>query len=446
MHRFFIFRRGRYWYVQFYNEHCKKWDTAKSTKQTDENEARLVADKWRREGIPQVYGKSRPLKEVEAVSSIIHSIKNNPITSQDVEKIVEALKERDLIEAAVVKKGQGSEQLCSWLISFWNYDTSPYVKEKLEYGHSIGRRHCYDMGLHVKNYWQSYFKDKRLCETTKTDLKAFSLWLSDHESLKAKSINNILNAGTVVFRWAFNNELIPSNPAAGLIKFSGKARKRGILSRKEAKKLFSLKWYDIRSYLGNKLASCSGLRAGEILGLQVRDIGEDRLYIRHSFSNHDGLKSTKTGKERIVPFFMPTLRRQLFNLARRNPQGVSPTSFIFWSFVKSDRPMDFHHLNRGLKKMLLRLHLSEDQIKNNPEKVECVKNYWKRRNVVFHSWRHFFASEMANQLEQRKVMLATGHSQAEVFKVYADHASEEIIKEVGDTAFKTFGDIIGGVE
>jgi len=46
---------------------------------------------------------------------------------------------------------------------------------------------------------------------------------AESKNLKPKTINNVLAAGTVALRWAAENELIGSNPAAGLVTFSGTA-------------------------------------------------------------------------------------------------------------------------------------------------------------------------------------------------------------------------------
>jgi integrase len=77
-------------------------------------------------------------------------------------------------------------------------------------------------------------------------------------------------------------------------------------------------WADERSRLGNILAMCTGLRAGEILAIQVRDLGEDRLRVRHSWSLLDGLKGTKTGKERIVPL-IPSVCNSLLEPISQEP-------------------------------------------------------------------------------------------------------------------------------
>ena len=40
------------------------------------------------------------------------------------------------------------------------------------------------------------------------------------------------------------------------------------------------------------------MRQGEIAALKLQDIGEDRIYIRHSWGKYDGLKTPKNGEEK----------------------------------------------------------------------------------------------------------------------------------------------------
>jgi len=400
-----------------------------------------VAGDWIRDGIPGPGGKHRrPAAETFEIAALIQAIRREPHTPADAERIVSTLKDQELIETAVVKAGPGSEGLVDFLKRFWDYETSPYVRVKLAHGHSIGRRHCYDMAGWIRTCWEPFFKDRRLSETRKSDLEAFSLWLVEERNLKAKSTNTALSAGTVAMRWAHAEELIPSNPAAALVKFSRAAAKRGVLTQQEVKRLFEVSWADKRSRLGNILAMCTGLRAGEVLAVQVRDIGDDRLYVRHSWSNLDGLKGTKTGNERSVPL-LSSVREALLDLARQNPRGVGPTTFIFWSVERQDRPMDFHFLLDGLKDALIAMTLHEVERKI-PAKVEEARRHWRATKIVFHSWRHYFAARMADRLESRKVMLATGHANGAVFESYADHRTEEVFQEVLMTATETFGGLI----
>ena len=78
----------------------------------------------------------------------------------------------------------------------------------------------------------------------------------------------------------------------------------------------------------------------------------------------------------------------------------------------------------------------------DPAKVQEVREYWRARAVVFHSWRHYFAARMADQVEARKAMLATGHRDQAVFDADADHIKAETFGEVRTVATETFGRLL----
>ncbi len=437
--RFSLYRRGRIWYARLFNPATGKFVHGRSTGETNRNAAAGAAMRWLEEGIPGPARGRRPVAEALTVDTILEGIRNTRLSLGDAERIVRALKDRELIETAVVRAGPGTEHFTAFLARFWSYETSPYVRAKLAHGHRIGRRRCYECGLQVKHYWKPFFAGKRLSEIRKADLQEFSLHLAG-KRLAAKTINHILDAGTVALRWAAAEEMIPADPGRGLMKFSGKSARRGVLTEEEVAGLFAVPWVDERARVGNLLAMTTGLRAGEVLGLQLRDIGEDRLRLRHSWSGIDGLKGTKTDEERFVPL-IGEVRTALLRLARQNPHDRSPASFVFWSVSMAGRPMDFHFLLEGLKIALLRLILADDELEDQA-KVERAREYWRSRRITVHSWRHYYAARMADRLEARKVMTATGHRNGAVFEVYADHASAEVFQEVREAATEAFGRLI----
>ena len=300
--RFSLFRRGSIWYVQFYNPQTQKYLSARSTGETNRNAALLIVAQWLRDGLPDPSRGHRPLQELLDLDVALSILRSAPLAPNDTERIIRVLKDRQMIENAVIGAGPGSEPFTAFLKHFWDYEESPYVRDRLAHGQRISRRHCYEARNRLDFYWIPYFgEDKKLSEINKSDLRAFSLWLKEEKDLKANTINNVLSAGTVPLRWAARNELILANPAEGLMSFSGKAVKRGVLTDPEVKKLFELSWPDEHSKIGNMLAMSTGLRSGEVVALQVRDIGEDRLCIRHSWNKWDDLKGTKTDTERSVP-------------------------------------------------------------------------------------------------------------------------------------------------
>lgn len=434
MHRFSVYKRGNRFYVQFWNPHLGRYSTGKSTGATSRREATLIALQWAEYGIPTADSK-RSVTDLLEAETLLSMVRKTPITDEDATGIVGILEERGLISVETTSHATG-ERLLSFLSDFWNYETSAYIKEKEAFGHRIGKRHCYDMRILVQRYWNEYFpQDMSLADLRREDLRSFSVYLAGKQ-LAPKTRNNILMAGTVAIKWAYENEIITSNPSQGLRKFAGSSRKRGVLSDEEVKKLFAMEWPDNRMKLANKLAATTGLRAGEIAALRVCDLGEDKLHIRHSWSEHDRLKSTKTNKERTVPVMAPLLR-ELRELAHKNPHDHTETAFVFWSSRHSDRPTSIRLFAEALQTMLVRMVLEGADL-DDTEKMKSAQDTWQKRGVVFHSWRHYYSARLADHIDQRSVMLATGHKTQAVFDAYSAHGTDEMLEAVRTASDRVF--------
>jgi integrase len=253
---------------------------------------------------------------------------------QDVLKIEKILKDRGLVEAIIRKGSKEAELVTDYLRCFWNYDQSPYIAEKRSHGIKLGKTYANCCFKRVEIYWVPYFQWKKIGEITRQSLKDFSVAIAkEYSELSPLTLRQIMLVGVTVLRWAFANELIPTDPTIGLSGYSTKAKKRGVLTPQEAKDLFGLEWRDKRSMLINLVAMTTGLRIGEILALKADNIGEKYLTIEYSFSKLDGLKSTKTDEERTVPI-IPAIRDAMLDRAKLNPYG---NGFVFWG-DKKDRP------------------------------------------------------------------------------------------------------------
>ena len=75
--------------------------------------------------------KPHTLELAAEMGSILRAIRKADLFSEDAIRIVNALKERGLIDVLAVKSGKGSVLFTEWLETFWDYHASPYVKEKL---------------------------------------------------------------------------------------------------------------------------------------------------------------------------------------------------------------------------------------------------------------------------------------------------------------------------
>jgi integrase len=141
--------------------------------------------------------------------------------------------------------------------------------------------------------------------------------------------------------------MIDKDVTQGITWFSGKATERQILTPELAAAIFKVQWKDERARLANMLAMVTGMRAGEIQGLRVQDLGKDCLYIRHSWNRLDGLKTTKTNEYRTVEVPFPELIQDLLTLAATNPHGQSMDGYVFWAEKMPDKPMEATLFNDG---------------------------------------------------------------------------------------------------
>jgi integrase len=234
----------------------------------------------------------------------------------------------------------------------------------------------------------------------------------------------ILKAGLTALKWAYREKMIPENPGEGLLKFTGRVKKRGVLTPDEARKVLSVDWIERRSLVGNLVAMTTGLRAGEVLALRVSDIDPVKpiLYVRHSWSPQEGLKSPKNGEARRAPL-LPEVRAEIMDLLEENPFKEIEDPFIFYSLLP-DQPMDAKFTILGLKAACRAVGI--DPV---------------ARNIVFHSWRHFYASRMLDRMTAAQVQRVTGHKSAAVFNLYADHLEDENLEAMGAAAAQVFGKI-----
>ncbi|MCK9288245.1 MAG: hypothetical protein M0P29_11860, partial [Sphaerochaetaceae bacterium] len=172
---FYLSLHGSIWYARIVDQKTGKQLTAMSTGQTDRDAAVLTVSRWIIEGIPQKQTKlKRDVSEVINVNRLFSILEDIDITNQEAEKIMTILKQRGLLKK--IKEAE-ERDLITYLLDFYNYDTSPYVREKLAHGQSIGRTHCMDSIKRVNTYWKKYFEGRTLASITRDELRNFSLSL-----------------------------------------------------------------------------------------------------------------------------------------------------------------------------------------------------------------------------------------------------------------------------
>jgi integrase len=417
---FSIFKRAdRPCYLVSFKDETGKYLPPLSTKRKTEEEAIEVAFKWLRDGIPQKKATIR-VNDL-SMKDMVRKIKSD----NEAESILAELKRLGWVKGFSVKNSDASQDFISFMKTFWDWDTSPYIKEKLRKNHGIHKRHCKQQGQAIVLYWEQFFKDRVLGDISALDIDAFIDHMGNKD-LSAARKNVVIKAGTKALRWAFSKGKIEADPTRGHILFSGDETKRNILTPSAAAAAFRLEWKNDRAKLGNMLASVTGMRCGEIQALRLQDLGQDCLYVSGSWNKYDDLKTTKNNEKRTVEVNFPGLMLCLFELARKNPWGVSPESYVFWSDMKDDMPMHGTVFLDNLRKALVEIEYTEEQA----------------AKYMFHGWRHFYTSYMAKKLDKKLLKSQTGHKTDDMINLYSDHETVGDRETIQAKQLETFAEIM----
>lgn len=466
-----------YYRAVFFNQQTGVCVKTKSTHTKDKMEAMLLAAEWYKNGTPDGYTNSRKkadddvsvsglnldgivkrLSQAEAVllvSLISQKFNLNtniavatadptpqvaapaavvaptPSVEAPEKKVVvvhkkNALSDSGMIPADVAAKvyeplnPECTMKLCEFLVNFWTPEKSEYIQNKRAHKKTIGDYHCKEMRGMVNRYWLPFFGEEfTVGELTEQYLEDFLQELANFRCLKGATINHARTCGATGLKWLKNKGIIHSNPMANVEAFSkSDATPRGIPDEKEIKALYELDWNNEVMYLAFNLSAFSGLRPGEISGLQVRDIDseKDLITIRHSWHRTGFLKSTKTNLIRKVPVAHNIILRLLIQ-AQRCP-GANEETFVFWSKANDYKPFLPQYYDDGFFEALHKIGVSEEER--------------KERNIDFYSLRHFCATYLANMTDMRNVQAVLGHTTPAMTKHYANHMTDEHFDSIRD--------------
>ena len=428
-----------YYKVCFVNTETGKVTNTKSTHSKNKFEANMIASSWVTKGAPEKRtspSRAFNLQQADSSSIDLNSVAQR-LTREEASLLIDLLNKRfdfvssanclntipnnsvnlvPNVQSANAEKVSDSTKpifLIETLSNFWDFENSEYVKKRIARGYDIKQRNCKEKLGIVKRYWAKYFDaDRTVQSLTSRELDDFLMYLRTEKKLSADTVNKTMTAGNMAFEFLIKEGLITSNPLTSVERFKVNAKKRGIPTETEMKKLMELNWdwTDSVNKLAFKVAALFGLRAGEISGLQVCDIdaNADLLYIRHSWNDTDKLKDTKNGDDRIIPIEHGVALELLMN-ARRNPD-YSDTSFVFWSPKVAGQPMWPSSFEDDFYIAMQKIGISEEQR--------------KERNIVFHSLRHYCATQIAQRASLEIAMKILGHRTEEMTRLYSEHETQ----------------------
>ncbi|MCR5442278.1 MAG: site-specific integrase [Sphaerochaetaceae bacterium] len=202
---------------------------------------------------------------------------------------------------------------------------------------------------------------------------------------------------------------------------------------------------DKRVYLATALASCSGMRMGEILALRTENIrfpnsGDDCenqaiIDIVEAYARLAKFKEPKGKKTREVP--IPRwLADELIEFAATNPWN---DGLVFYGTKEANTPFDSKAINKFFNRELeymLGLQILQENKRPEAEdpdnNLELIKSLGaesrQQRNITFHSTRHYFDTQSFNTIGGEKTRLVIGHESEEMTQLYYSVSDEEILQ------------------
>jgi integrase len=151
-------------------------------------------------------------------------------------------------------------------------------------------------------------------------------------------------------------------------------------------------------YIANKLAACTGIRCGEILGLRGEYVFDNHFFLCGQYDEKYKYRETKTKIKHHIPL-TAELVKDLRKLMRVNGDG-----YIF-SLDGGVTPVCGKHLRNGLHKALKNIGISKKEA--------------KERGLHLHAWRHFLNTELQKAgLTVQIVQAVTGHKSERMTEYY----------------------------
>ena len=315
---------------------------------------------------------------------------------------------------------------------WWDIETCDYLKWRQLHDPIADTTLC----IHQRNFKHhifDYFKKFYLDEITSDIIEGWLLFMSkkqnmngkdeNKKTLKAKTVNLALETLRLMFGEAVRLKLLKDNPCREVKELRKEETERVILTVEEARKLFpadwSAVWDNLIVYKANRLAACTGVRIGELLGLRGEFVFDDYIFITGQITRFGYVPHTKTKENRNVPI-SPVMRQELEELLRVNGGG-----YVF-SDDGGNSPVTADRIRRGFDRALERIGISHE------EKL--------KRNLTVHSWRHFLNTllRMSNVADS-KVQKITGHRSMRMTEHYT-HFDTRKFAEVRDvqTVLLTF--------
>ncbi|MBO7638130.1 MAG: tyrosine-type recombinase/integrase family protein, partial [Treponema sp.] len=260
-----------------------------------------------------------------------------------------------------------------------------------------------------------YFGDMKIAKINTDTVKNWIVWLNERWS--AKTSNNAQSVLNIIMKSAKEKRFIKEVPSADLSFRKIKKKHRELLTVDELRKIYNGDWrWEVarRAFL---TCAITGMRIGEVVGLQSFEVGDDRLNVEHTLHPQFGLGPTKTRVCRFVPI--------------PKALGLKDYCGSKWAFQKptSEEPVSAAYIYKRLMAICAGLGIDT-----------------KDRGITVHSLRNLFVSYMRGssfgESIDLKIKAVVGHADESMTDWYT-YWTPEMFPEIYEVQEKLYKQITG---
>lgn len=355
---------------------------------------------------------------------------------------------REAIERGVVTISSTDKTLAEYGLEFWDFNGRRITLANRKNPGSIGKGYADDMRQKFKNHIIPYLpKNCTLHQVNSALVNKIQDELVAKGELANGTIEKTMRSLTTMMSDAQRKDIVQHKVYVDKIDTKPK-KERGILTMSEiaamTKALLveeSQRKRDDAARLAIAVGMTTGMREGEIRALKSSDIliinDEDSiLMIDESYSDSEKNYKCPKGKRKREVTCPTIVARALLMRASLNPHREQSGDIVFWSSKKS-RTTGLYNKPFSKSGILGMFYHALDLI-------GIDEDARKARNLVFHSLRHSYASQIRGRVDDTITRLVIGHQNEKTTDIYT-HTSYDMLKPVAERGRQIYAQIAADV-
>lgn len=292
-----------------------------------------------------------------------------------------------------------------YLRAFWRPGSDYQLSKRLR-GTELSCEYMKDSLHRIENHAVPFLTGIKFRDISPALLEKMVRDLS-REGKSGRTVNQTLQAIKVPYADYCRLNQRP-NALTSVLKLKEGLKPRGALSVDEMRAIIALPNLDTRLRAAVLIAGLCGLRAGEIRGLELDDIDNGMIRVRHNFVDGPGRKAPKWGSCRDVP--CPELVMDAIRLCVATRPEKYSGPYVLWNQRTMDAPCSLAFIESGFRGVIL-------------PGIGIDEATRRQRRLVFHGLRHSFVSATRSAgVPDHIVRAMAGHSTLEMTDRYT-HAS-----------------------